>query len=63
MDRLAGGAVPDDGGFALVGDADGDRQVAARTRLCHHGGRHIDSGLPNSLWIMFDPAICWKMLR
>ena len=63
MDRLAGGAVPDHGGFTLVGDADGDRQTAARTRLRHHGGCHIDSGLPDILRIMLDPPIGRKMLH
>ena len=63
VDRLAGGAVPDDCGLALVGDADGQRHAATRPRLCHHGGRHIDRCLPDILRIVLDPAISWKMLR
>ena len=63
MDRLAGGAVPDHGGFALVGDADGDRQAAARTCLRHHGGCYINRGLPDIFRIMLDPAVGREMLR
>ena len=63
VDRLAGGAVPDDGGLALVGDADGGRHAAARPRLGDHGCRHIDGGLPDVLRIMLDPAIRREMLR
>ena len=60
MDWLTRGAVPDHGSFALVGDTNGDRQVTARTRLCHHGRCHIDGGLPDIFRIMLDPAVGWE---
>ena len=63
VDGLAGGAVPDDGGLALVGDADGGRHAAARSGLGNHGCCHIDGGLPNVFRVMLDPAIRWEMLR
>ena len=63
MDRLAGGAVPDDSCLTLIGDADGDRQTAVRPRLGDHGCRHIDGCLPDILRVMFDPSIRREMLR
>ena len=62
VDRPAGGAVPDDCGLALVGDADGHGHAATRPRLSHHGRRHIESCLPDILWIVLDPAVRWEML-
>ena len=57
VDRLAGRAVPDDRGLALVGDADagdvaGARAPALRHRLAH--GR--DRRRPDFLRIVLDPA-------
>ena len=63
MDRLAGGAVPDDCGFALVCDADGHRHAAAQPCLCYHGGRYIDGCLPDILGVVLDPAVGREMLR
>jgi hypothetical protein len=56
VNRLAGGAVPDDGGFALIGDADaGDilcREAGLRRDRAHRG----DHGLPYLLRVMLDPT-------
>ena len=63
VDQLAGGAVPDDSGFALVGDADSKGKAAAQSGFISHGRRHIDSGLPDVLRVMLDPATCREVLR
>ena len=62
VDWLASGAVPDDSCFSLVGDADGDRHIAARPCLADYGRRHIDGGFPDVLRVMLDPPIRWEIL-
>ena len=55
-DGLAGGLVPDDGGFALVGDADGG-DVSSGGADVGHGllsNFHLDA--PDFVGVMLDPA-------
>jgi len=54
--RAARLAVPDDGRFALVGDADGGDRCAIQSRV--RDGFGGDAGLrrPDILWVMFDPT-------
>ena len=61
INRRAGGAVPDDCRFALVGDTDGKRRSAA-PQLIHHRTGHTYRGFPNRLRVMLHPAILWKDL-
>ena len=62
-DRPPGGAFPDDGGLALVGDADrrdlGGAQAGGGERLAGSG----DLGRPDHLRILLDPARPRKDLR
>ncbi len=63
VDGFAGGAVPDDDGFALVGDADaGDvaRAHAAGVDRLARGGQDV---APDILRIVLDPAGLRIMLR
>ena len=55
-DRLAGFAIPDDGGLALVGDADGGDVGGGEPGLLECVGG--DSGLrgPDFIRVVFDPA-------
>ena len=63
VDGLAGGAVPDHGGFPLVGDADGSD--------VGHGQSGFGNGLAGGgqltrqdvLWVVFHPARLGKVLR
>ena len=63
MDWCARGAVPDNGCFALVGDADGKRRGAACLCIFHHGTGHIQRRVPYGFRVMFDPAILRENLR
>ena len=58
IDRFAGLTVPDDGGLALVGDADGGDLAGGLDRLA--AGRQ--RGVPEVLRIVFNPAALRKML-
>ena len=54
--RLAGGAVPEHGGFALVGDADGSDTICSHTVFAQHGAGDGELALPDFLGVMLDPA-------
>ena len=53
VDRVAGGAVPDEGGFALVGDADGGD---AGVGLGQGGAGGGEGGGPEVCRVVLDPA-------
>ena len=54
--RLAGGAVPDQRGFALVGDADGGNLVGPDRGLLDRGAAGGGSCGPEVGRVMFDPT-------
>ena len=56
VDRLAGVAVPHDGGLALVGNADGGDILGGGTNLVHGREGHAQLGGPDLVGIMLDPA-------
>ena len=53
-ERLAGGAVPHERRFALIGDA--DRFDRLRADLLEHGACRREHRLPDLLWIVLDLA-------
>ena len=63
MHRLAGGAVPHHGGFALVGDADGGDVFGGDARFPQRLAAGGDGGGPDVLRLVLDPARRRKMLR
>ena len=56
VDRLAGVAIPDDGGLALVGDADGGEVGGAEGALLQGGGDHFAGAPPDLVRIVLDPS-------
>ena len=60
--RLAGGAVPDDGGLALVGHADGGDILRFQPGLGKRFGEYRNLRAPNLLRIVLDPTRRRKML-
>src|SRR4029079_13571138 len=63
VDGLAALPVPDNGGLALVGDADG-RDVGGRGgRLGERCFFRFDGGAPQIFGLMLDPARSREMLR
>jgi hypothetical protein len=56
VDRLAGGAVPDDGRLALVGDPDRRDVLGRHLGARHRGARGRDRRSPDALRVMLDPA-------
>ena len=56
VDGLAGLLVPDDGGLALVGDADGGDILRAHVELCHGSVGHLVGGVPDLFGVMLHPA-------
>ena len=56
MYRLAGAAVPDDGRFPLIRDADGGYVGGRQVRFRQHVGGHACLGRPDFLRVVFDPA-------
>ena len=56
VDRLAGRAVPQDGGLALVGDADRRDILGGDVGARHRGARGRDRRGPDALRIVLDPA-------
>ncbi|MNS91052.1 hypothetical protein D3C72_1251260 [compost metagenome] len=56
VDRAAGVLVPDHGGFALVGDADGCYLVVVQAGLCQGLDHHGALGREDFHRIVFDPA-------
>ena len=63
MHRLAGLAVPDDDGLALVGDAERRDIGRPDPGLANRGATGGDDGAPDFLGIMLDPAGLRKILR
>ena len=59
INRAAGFAVPDHGGFPLVGNADGRHVFTVHPGMMHRifGGQQL--GFPDLLWIVFHPAGFW----
>ena len=53
IDGVSGFAIPDDGGFTLIGNPNG---VDWARRFGQGGGDGVDDRLPNVFGIMFDPA-------
>ena len=53
---LAGGLVPDDGGFPLVGDADGRDVIGGDAQLFHGGPGDLQRGGPDLLRVVLHPA-------
>ncbi len=62
MQRLAGRALPQDGGFALVGHADGADVRCLQSGSGNGAARAVELALPDFLRVMFDPAWLGKML-
>src|SRR5439155_18156235 len=61
--RPAGAAVPDDGGFALVGNADGGDITRSQLRIRECLRRHARLRRPDFIRIVLDPAGLWEKLR
>ena len=59
VDRLAGVTVPDDGGLALVGDADGGDVRGRRADLVHRRQSHAQLGGPDLVGVVLHPARFW----
>ena len=62
VDRLTGLLVPDDGGLALVGDADGRDIRRAGPDLVHGRKGHAQLGGPDLVGVMLHPAGLRKIL-
>ncbi|MNS44991.1 hypothetical protein D3C72_774490 [compost metagenome] len=56
VDGLAGGLFPDNGGFTLVGDADGGDLLAVQAALGQHLGEDGGLGRPDLHGVVLDPA-------
>ena len=54
--RLAGGLVPDDGGLALVCDADGGNVRRRHAELIHRGAGDLQRRIPDLCGVVFHPA-------
>ncbi|MNU91015.1 hypothetical protein D3C71_808950 [compost metagenome] len=54
--RAARGAFPDDGGFALVGDADGGQVGGCGAGIAQGFARHVELAVPDLVGIVLDPA-------
>jgi hypothetical protein len=63
MHRTSGGAVPQQGGLALIGDADGDDVARGGAGLLHGAAAARDSRCPKVLRLVLDLAVGGKMLR
>ena len=55
-DGLAGAAIPEDGGFALVGDANGGEVVRPQALLVHGCGDDLLRASPDFFRIVLHPA-------
>jgi hypothetical protein len=62
-DGFAAGAVPQHGGFALVGDADGRELRRADPRLGQRLPGHGELGVPDVVGVVLHPAWVREMLR
>ena len=63
VDRLAGLAVPDHGGFALVGNADGVYLLRADAGFGQHSARGSQLGAPDFQRVVLHPAGLRVILR
>ena len=63
MDRLARLAIPEQRGFALVGDADRRHVRRADLLLIQHRAGHVALRAPDVMRIVFHPAGFGEMLR
>ncbi len=63
VDRLAGGAIPHDGCFALICDADAGQCLGIELGLGQRAATHFDRGRPDLLRIVLDPARLGEDLR
>ena len=61
VNRLAVGAIPDDGGLALIGDANGDN-LAEFFRFCKSLARRFKRRAPDIFRGVFNPSVLWIML-
>src|SRR5882762_6696881 len=55
-DRDSAASIPDDGGFALIGDADGGDRGAGFVKFCEQLARRRQHRGPDYLRIVFHPA-------
>ncbi|MNI42392.1 hypothetical protein D3C73_966870 [compost metagenome] len=60
--RAAGGAFPDQRGFALVGDADGGDVGGGGAGIAQRFARHVQLAVPDLAGIVFHPARPWIVL-
>src|SRR5260370_1298685 len=56
VDRLAGGAVPDDGGLTLIGDANAGQRAGLELGLSQRAAADFDRGRPDLVRVVFDPT-------
>ena len=56
VDRLAGGPIPDQRRFALVGDADRGHVRRADALPIQHGAGHVALRAPDVVRVVLDPA-------
>ena len=56
VDRLAGSALPDDRGFALIGDADAGDVLGRQAGLRHRRAHGRDRRCPDLLRVVLDPT-------
>src|SRR5581483_72156 len=56
IDGLAGFPIPDYGGLALIGDADGRNVFGVNPAIRERALNDGLNGLPNFHWVVFDPA-------
>ena len=62
MDRLAGLAVPDNGGFPLIGYPDGGNLAPANSCSCEGLDHDLPADLPDFFRIVLYPARLWIVL-
>ena len=63
MHRAPGGAVPQQRGLALIGDADGDDVARSRAGLLHGAAATRDRRRPQIFRLVLDLAVGGEMLR
>ena len=62
MDRCAGRGIPDDGGLALVGDADGQHLLGPEPLARQHLTTDLEGAQPDLFGVVLDPAILGEVL-
>jgi len=63
MQRLAARAIPEDGGLALVGEADGGEPIGWHGVLAQHGAGDGELRPPDVVGVMLDPSRLRVVLR